>query len=70
MPLQSLVMFAVAAVFGLAGAGMLFALTRPQPPARVYVYRMVGIMAVSLAIVLAFSAHAMWQWSVPSSPVS
>jgi hypothetical protein len=63
MPLQSLIMFAVAAVFGLGGAWMLFELRRPQGPARVYVYRMAGIMAVSLAIVLAFSAHAMWQWS-------
>ena len=64
MPLQSLVMFAVAAVFGLVGAGLLIALTRPQAPARVYVYRMVGIMALSLAIVLAFSAAAMWRWTV------
>ena len=55
MPWQSLVMFAVAAVFGVVGAGLLLALARPQAPARVYVYRMVGIMAVSLAIVLAFS---------------
>ncbi|GAA0668290.1 hypothetical protein FHT00_000279 [Sphingomonas insulae] len=64
MPLQSLIMFIVAAVFGVVGTGLLLALRRPQPPARVYVYRMVGIMAVSLAIVLAFSAHAMWRWSV------
>lgn len=64
MPLQSLVMFAVAAVFGLVGAGLLIALARPQAPARVYVYRMVGIMALSLAIVLAFSASAMWRWTV------
>ena len=70
MPLQSLIMFAVAAVFGLVGTGLLLALRRPQAPARVYVYRMVGIMAVSLAIVLAFSAHAMWQWSIPNSPLS
>jgi len=64
MPLETLIMFAVAAVFGLAGAGLLLALVRPQPPARVYVYRMVGIMAVSLAIVLTFSAAAMWRWTV------
>lgn len=64
MPLQSLIMFAVAAIFGIVGTGMLLALRKPQAPARVYVYRMVGIMAVSLAIVLAFSAHAMWRWSV------
>ncbi len=70
MPLQSLIMFIVAAVFGLVGTGLLIALRKPQAPARVYVYRMVGIMAVSIAIVLAFSAHAMWQWSVTPSPVS
>ena len=70
MPLQSLVMFAVAAVFGLGGAWMLLQLRRPLAPARVYVYRMAGIMAVSLAIVLAFSAHAMWQWSTPDLPLS
>ena len=70
MPLQSLIMFIVAAVFGIVGTGLLLALRKPQAPARVYVYRMVGIMAVSLAIVLAFSAHAMWQWSVTPSPVS
>ena len=70
MPLQSLIMFIVAAVFGLVGTGLLLALRKPQAPARVYVYRRVGIMAVSLAIVLAFSAHAMWQWSVTPSPVS
>lgn len=70
MPLQSLIMFAVAAVFALVGLWLLWQLRRPQGPARVYVYRMVGIMAVSLAIVLAFSAHAMWRWSVPDLPVS
>ena len=70
MPLQSLIMFVVAAIFGIVGTGMLLALRKPQPPARIYVYRMVGIMAVSLAIVLAFSAHAMWRWSVPTSPLS
>ena len=63
MPLQSLIMFAVAAVFGAIGVALLAALTRPQPPARVYVYRMVGIMLLAGGIVLGFSAYAMWQWS-------
>ena len=64
MTLQVAIMFAVAAVFALVGAGLLVSLTRPQPPARVYVYRMVGIMALAAGIVLGFSAWAMWDWSV------
>lgn len=64
MPLESIIMFAVAAVFGLAGAWLLLQLRAPQGPARVYVYRMVGIMSLAAAIVLAFSATAMWRWSV------
>ncbi|VVT23059.1 conserved hypothetical protein [Sphingomonas sp. EC-HK361] len=63
MTLQIAIMFAVAAVFSLTGAGLLIALVRPAGPAKVYVYRMVGIMALSLGVVLAFSATAMWQWS-------
>lgn len=63
MSWQILIMYAVAAVFSLTGAGLLIALVRPLGPAKVYVYRMVGIMALSLGIVLAFSATAMWQWS-------
>jgi hypothetical protein len=58
------IMFAVAAVFGLGGLWLLLQLRHPQGPARVYVYRMVGIMAVALGVVLAISAGAMWQWSV------
>ena len=64
MPRESLIMFAVAAVFGLGGAWMLLQLRRPQAPARVYVYRMAGIMMVAGGIVLGFSAAAMWRWSV------
>ena len=64
MTLQVAIMFAVAAVFGLVGAGLLLSLARPQPPARVYVYRMAGIMALAAGIVLGFSAWAMWGWSV------
>ena len=66
MSWQVLAMYAVAAVFGLTGAGLLLSLIRPQPPARVYVYRMVGIMALAAGIVLTFSATAMWQWSTES----
>jgi hypothetical protein len=63
MTLQVAIMYAVAAVFTLLGAGLLLRLVRPAGPAKVYVYRMVGIMAVSLGIVLAISATAMWDWS-------
>lgn len=63
MTLQIAIMYAVAAVFGAVGAGLLLALVRPAGPAKVYVYRMAGIMALALGVVLAFSATAMWQWS-------
>ena len=63
MPRESLIMFAVAAVLGLAGLWLLLQLRSPQGPARVYVYRMAGIMMVAGGIVLDFSAYAMWQWS-------
>jgi len=64
MTLQSAIMFAVAGVLTLVGAGLLLSLTRPSGPAKVYVFRMAGIMLVSAGVVLAFSAWAMWEWSV------
>jgi len=64
MPLQSIIMYAVALVFTLLGAGLLLALARPRTPGQVYAFRMVGIMALSGGVVLAMSATAMWQWSV------
>ncbi|KTT73704.1 hypothetical protein [Sphingomonas endophytica] len=64
LPLESAIMFAVAAVFALAGAWLLWQLRRPLGEARVYAYRMTGVMALSGGIVLAMSAAAMWQWSV------
>ena len=63
MSWQIIIMYGVAAVFSIVGAFMLLALTRPAGPAKVYVFRMVGIMALSGGIVLAMSATAMWQWS-------
>jgi hypothetical protein len=57
-------MYAVAAILCLAGAGLLVALARPSGPAKVYVFRMTGIMALAAGVVLAFSATAMWNWSV------
>lgn len=64
MPLQSIIMFAVAAVFSAIGIGLLLALARPRTAGQVYAFRMVGIMALSGGVVLAMSAAAMWQWSV------
>ena len=66
MSWQILIMYAVAAVFAVAGAGLLLSLARPAGPAKIYVYRMVGIMALALGAVLAMSATAMWQWSTES----
>ena len=66
MSWQVIIMYAVAAILSLTGLGLLLALIRPSGPAKVYVYRMVGIMALSGGIVLAMSAFAMWDWSTPS----
>ncbi|TCP34239.1 hypothetical protein [Sphingomonas sp. BK235] len=64
LPPQSAIMFAVAAPFTLAGAWLLAQLRHPLPEARVYAYRMVGVMALAGGVVLALSAAAMWQWSL------
>jgi hypothetical protein len=64
MTWQVAIMFAVAAILTIAGATLLLALARPGGPARVYVFRMSGIMLVAAGAVLAMSAWAMWQWSV------
>ena len=58
------IMFAVAALFTLIGAGLLLALLRPASAGKVYAFRMIGIMALSLGIVLIMSASAMWHWSI------
>ena len=65
MSWQIIIMYGVAAVFSIVGVYMLLSLARPAGPAKVYVFRMVGIMALSAGIVLAMSATAMWQWSAP-----
>lgn len=62
MSWQVLIMFAVAALLSLAGVGLLLALARPSGPAKVYVFRMAGIMALAAGVVLAFSAWSMWRW--------
>jgi len=59
--IQVAIMYAVAAVLALAGAGLLLALVRPSGPAKVYVFRMTGIMALAAGAVLAMSATAMWR---------
>lgn len=61
MTWQVAVMYAVAAVLTLVGAGLLLALARPSGPAKVYVFRMTGIMALAGGMVLAMSATAMWR---------
>jgi hypothetical protein len=64
MTLGTGIMFVVAAVLTLIGVGLLLSLIRPSGPAKVYVFRMAGIMLVSGGVVLAFSAWATWDWSV------
>jgi hypothetical protein len=66
MTLQIAIMYTIAATFAVIGTGLLLALTRPSGPAKVYVFRMVGIMALALAVVLAASATSMWRWSTQS----
>jgi NADH:ubiquinone oxidoreductase subunit 6 (subunit J) len=61
------IMYVVAVVLGLIGAVMLLRLASPRITERqTYAYRMTGVMLVSAAVVLAMSATAMWQWSMPT----
>jgi purine-cytosine permease-like protein len=62
MSWQVLIMAIVAAVLTVLGAGLLLALTRPSGPAKIYVFRMVGIMLVSAGVVLGYSAWSMHDW--------
>ena len=62
MTWQVLIMFAVSGVFTLLGLAMLVSLAWPTAPARVYVFRMVGIMLVAAGFVLGLSAEAMFSW--------
>jgi hypothetical protein len=64
LPLESAIMFVVAAVIALTGTWLLLQLRHPLTPGRTYAYRMSGIMALAGGVVLAMSAAAMWQWSV------
>jgi hydrogenase/urease accessory protein HupE len=57
-----LIMYAVAVVLALTGIGLLLALTRPAGPAKVYVFRMVGIMALAAGVVLGISASSLLSW--------
>ncbi len=58
------IMYIVAGVLALIGAGLLLALVRPQSAGKVYAYRMIGIMALAGAASLAASAAALKAWSV------
>ncbi len=64
MSYSILIMYAVAALFAGIGGVLLLGLVREASERKVYAYRMVGIMALSLGVVLAMSATAMWRWSV------
>jgi len=60
------IMYLVALVLGAIGTWMLFRLRSATITERqTYAYRMTGIMLLAAAIVLAMSATAMWQWSMP-----
>ena len=63
-----LIMAAVAAVLGAAGAWMLLQLRHKLPEGRVYAYRMAGIMAASGAAAIAISAAFLWSWSASAPP--
>jgi ABC-type lipopolysaccharide export system ATPase subunit len=63
MSYQIATMYAVSVLFVVVGAGLLLALLRPAGPGKVYAFRMVGIMALAVGVVLFCSATAMWQWS-------
>lgn len=64
MTYGSAIMFAVAGVLGLVGIALLLRLRSPTvTEGQTYAFRMIGIMLVSAAIVLAASAAATWQWS-------
>lgn len=59
-----IIMAAVAAAFTLLGVVLLARLASPAlSQRRTYAYRMIGIMALSGGVVLAFSAAAMHRWS-------
>ena len=64
MSLSIAIMYIVALIFAGVGTGLLAMLTRRVSEQKVYAYRMIGIMALSLGVVLLMSATAMWHWSV------
>lgn len=64
MTLSIAIMYGVATLFTVIGVGLLLMLIRQTSEAKVYAFRMVGIMALSLGLVLAMSATAMWRWSL------
>ena len=64
MTLSIAIMYGVATLFAVIGIGLLLLLIRQTSEAKTYAFRMVGIMALSLGIVLAMSATAMWRWSL------
>ena len=59
-------MYAVAALSGGIGVGLLLRLRTPLSEAKRYVFRMSGVMAPAAAIMLGASATALWRWTVAS----
>lgn len=66
MSLSIAIMYGVAAIAAIIGLWLLLALRRPSGPARVYVFRMCGIMALALGVVLTMSATALWRTEQPA----
>jgi len=58
------IMYLVATLLGLLGAGLLLRLRTPLSQPKLYAFRMTGIMAIAAAITLGASATAMWRWTV------
>ena len=63
MPREVVIMYAVALVFGAVGLVLLLRLRSAASEARVYAYRITGVMAASGAAALAISATYLWTWS-------
>lgn len=57
------VMYGAALLLGLIGTVLILRLSGHVTERQVYAFRMIGVMTISAAIVLAASATAMWRWS-------
>ncbi|BCA58135.1 hypothetical protein [Sphingomonas sp. HMP6] len=57
------IMLIVALAFVLIGSAIIIALARATDERKIYAFRMVGVMALALGVVLIISASAMWRWA-------